>query len=243
VSVSLSALGTRAILLDVEGTTTPVEFVYQVLFPFARAHAAAYLEREGNSSVCRTAVEQLRRERAAGGPESLMGGVAEQTNAILPYVYQLMDSDIKSPGLKVLQGLIWQEGYRSGELRGQVYSDVPRAFARWRAGGRAIYIYSSGSVLAQQLLFASTSAGDLTTALKGHFDTAVGPKISGDSYRRIAQRIAVPPQEILFVSDVAAELDAAQEAGLRTLLCVRMQTAPAGRGRHPPVESFDQIED
>jgi enolase-phosphatase E1 len=244
VSVSLSALGTRAILLDVEGTTTPVDFVYKVLFPFARAHAAAYLVREGNAPACLAAVEQLRRERAAERTGSFTDGdVAGRANTILPYIYQLMDSDRKSPGLKALQGLIWEEGYRSGELRGQVYSDVPRALARWRAGGRDIYIYSSGSVLAQQLLFASTSAGDLTTALKGHFDTVVGPKTSADSYRGIASRIAVPPPEILFVSDVNAELDAAQEAGLRTLLCVRTESAPAGMGRHPQVESFDHIED
>ncbi|HVH25809.1 MAG TPA: acireductone synthase [Vicinamibacterales bacterium] len=242
-SVSLSALGTRAILLDVEGTTTPVEFVYQVLFPFARAHAAAFLEREGHSPPCLTAIEQLRRERAMEAPDSVTGAVAGEADAVLPYVYQLMDSDRKSPGLKALQGLIWQEGFRSGELRGQVYSDVPPAFERWRAGGRVIYIYSSGSVLAQQLLFATTGAGDLTMALNGHFDTAVGPKTSADSYRRIAQRIAVAPPEILFVSDVAAELDAAQDAGLRTLLCVRAQPAPAGTGRHPPVESFDHIEE
>ena len=138
-SVSLGALGTRAILLDVEGTTTPVEFVHQVLFPFARAHAAAYLEREGDSPACLATVEQLRRERAAERTGSFTdGGVAERANAILPYIYQLMDSDRKSPGLKALQGLIWEEGYRSGELRGQVYADVPRAFDRWRAGGRGV---------------------------------------------------------------------------------------------------------
>jgi enolase-phosphatase E1 len=243
VAVSLRALGTRALLLDIEGTTTPVDFVYQVLFPFARAHAAAYLQSEGHSSPCLTAVEQLRRERAAEEPGPARGGLRDESDGILPYVYQLMDSDRKSPGLKALQGLIWQQGYRSGELKGQVFADVPPAFARWRASGRDIHIYSSGSVLAQQLLFASTGAGDLTTALKGHFDTAVGPKTSAESYRRIAQRIGVAPPMILFVSDVVVELDAAREAGLRTLLCVREGTPPSGTGGHPTVETFDQIED
>ena len=120
------------------------------------------------------------------------------------YVHWLMDRDRKSPGLKALQGLIWQDGYESGELRGQVYPDVPPAFERWRARGIDVYIYSSGSVLAQQLLFGSTEAGDLTTFLNGYFDTAVGPKTSPDSYGVIAARMHVPPPEMLFVSDVAA---------------------------------------
>ena len=139
-----------------------------------------------------------------------------------------MHHDRKSPGLKALQGLIWQDGYKSGELKGQVYPDVPPAFKRWRAGGLDIYIYSSGSVLAQRLLFGSTEAGDLTESLKGYFDTAVGAKASSDSYRVISEQIHVAPGEVLFVSDVVAELDAARIIGMHTALCVRGADVPSG---------------
>jgi enolase-phosphatase E1 len=235
VTVSLSALHTRALLLDIEGTTTPIEFVYQVLFPYARDHAAEYLARHHDSAACRDAVALLRKE----------SGVAQDFSPakILEYVFSLMDRDKKSPGLKALQGLIWQDGYKSGELRGQVYPDVPPAFERWRARGLDIYIYSSGSVLAQQLLFGSTKAGDLTKVLKGYFDTAVGPKTSPDSYRVISERVHIAPSEMLFISDVVQELDAARASGMCTVLCVRGTDAPSHPESHPIIRSFDEIGD
>ena len=238
-AVSLSSPSpTRAIVLDIEGTTTPVEFVYQVLFPFARAQAAAYLRRESESAACRAAIEGLRAEQARDREQHL------QPPAVIPdYVLWLMDRDRKSPGLKALQGLIWQEGFRSGELRGLVYPDVPRALERWRAKGIDIYIYSSGSVLAQQLLFGSTDDGDLTKFLNGHFDTAVGPKSSANSYRSIAEQLEIAPSQILFVSDVAAELDAARDAGLRVALCVRPGSARVDGRMYPVVGSFDEVVD
>jgi len=237
VTVSLSALQTRALLLDIEGTTTPVEFVYDVLFPYARAHAAAYLQREGKSAAARTAIAQLHDERA------LASGVEQDSSpaVILDYFYSLMDRDKKSPGLKALQGLIWQDGYKSGELRGQVYPDVRPAFERWRARGLDIYIYSSGSVLAQQLLFGSTGAGDLTKYLKGYFDTAVGAKTSPDSYRAISERTHVAPAAMVFISDVVEELDAARTGGMRTVLCVRGRDVPSETGSHPVIRTFDEI--
>jgi len=237
VSVSLAVLHSRAIVLDIEGTTTPVEFVYQVLFPFARTHAAAYLRREGESAACRAAMDQLCVEQTDDRERGL------QPPALLPdYVVWLMDRDRKSPGLKALQGLVWQEGYRRGELRGQVYPDVPRAFERWRTQGIDLYIYSSGSVLAQQLLFGSTEGGDLTGFLAGYFDTAVGPKLAPESYRTIAERIRVASSRILFVSDVAAELDGAAAAGWQTALCVRGEkNALPGSGRYSCIHSFDEI--
>jgi enolase-phosphatase E1 len=237
VPVSLAALHTRAIVLDIEGTTTPVEFVYQVLFPFARTHAAAYLERERESTACRAAIDQLVAEQASDLSEGL------HAPARLPdYVVWLMDRDRKSPGLKALQGLVWQEGYRRGDLRGQVYPDVPRAFERWRAQGIDIYIYSSGSVLAQRLLFGSTEAGDLTSFLTGYFDTAVGPKHASDSYRAITARIRADSSQMLFVSDVVAELDGAAMAGWHAVLCVRGDgEALPGPGPHTSIRSFDEI--
>ena len=235
--VSLQALSVRAIVLDIEGTTTPVDFVYDVLFPFARTRVAAYLQREADSARCRAAMDQLRAEQARDRAEGLL-----PPDVLEDYVVWLMDRDRKSPGLKALQGLIWQEGYDHGDLRGVVYPDVPRAFERWRGQGIDIYIYSSGSVLAQQLLFGSTAAGDLTRFLTGYFDTAVGPKLAPDSYSAIAERSRVAPLQMLFVSDIAGELDGAAAAGWHTALCVRGGGDALSRpGPHPCVHSFDEI--
>src|SRR5262249_28752868 len=155
----------RAVVLDIEGTTTPMEFVYEVLFPYARVHSKDFLEREWRSPECRDAVSLLIVEHA----EDIARGDAPppMTTPPLPanvaaYGDWLMNQDRKSRGLKALQGLIWRDGYASGALRGQVYDDVRPALERWTAAGRAVYIYSSGSVLAQQLLFGSTNVGNLT---------------------------------------------------------------------------------
>jgi enolase-phosphatase E1 len=236
--IRIAELNVRATVLDIEGTTTPITFVEHVLFPFARAHAAAYLQRRGESAPCRSAVDLLRAEQASDRAQSL-----HPPDPLPDYVVWLMDRDRKSPGLKMLQGLIWEEGYRRGELRGDVYPDVPRAFDRWRAQGVDIYIYSSGSVLAQQLLFESTDAGDLTKFLKGHFDTGVGPKRSPDSYRAIAERVGAAPSQMLFVSDVVAELDAAAATGWHTALCGRGNGhPPPGSDRYPFICTFDDID-
>ena len=149
---------------------------------------------------------------------------------------------IHIPGLKLLQGKIWELGYRDGALRGQVFDDVRPALERWRDAGLDIAIYSSGSVLAQQLLFQTTDAGDLTRFLSGYFDTGIGPKVSSDSYRHIAEALAAPAERLLFISDVAGELDAARAAGLQTLLCVRPSNpTPAYQHNHPVIRSFDEI--
>ena len=147
----------------------------------------------------------------------------------------------KSGPLKALQGRIWEEGYATGALQGEVYPDVRDAFVRWTAGGRRIGIFSSGSVLAQRLLFGCSTAGDLSSFLSGYFDTAVGAKGDADSYRRIVAALSVHPSRTLFVSDVVKELDAARDAGLRTLLCVRPPADPAA-STHDAVVSFDAIE-
>jgi enolase-phosphatase E1 len=162
--------------------------------------------------------------------------------AIARYVEWLMDRDRKSPGLKSLQGQIWETGYRTGRLRGEVFDDVPAAFARWTRGGIRLAIYSSGSVLAQRLLFESTNAGDLTPFVSAFFDTAVGAKASADSYRRISKEIQDAPERILFLSDVARELEAARAAACRVALCVR----PGNRAEQisadiPVVRSFDEV--
>ena len=230
----------RAILLDIEGTTTPIEFVHQVLFPYARARVHDFLEQHADDPAVRADIALLRAEYTA---ESAQSRDIPSWNPEA-YVYWLMDRDSKSTGLKSLQGRIWEGGYRSGELKGkgEVYPDVRPAFERWRKGGKEIAIFSSGSVQAQRNLFANTTAGDLSAFLTGYFDTTTGPKRDAGSYRKIAATLHHPPQEILFVSDVAAELDAARAAVMRTALCVRGPAAPDDSlTAHPRIRSFVEL--
>jgi len=233
-SGSLPYSGVRAILLDIEGTTTPVEFVHKVLFPYARAKVESFLEnhREAAASDLELLRAEHERDVARG----------EQPPAWHPvsYVHWLMDRDRKSTGLKSLQGKIWEEGYRCGELRGEVYADVPPALERWREQGKRICIYSSGSVLAQRVLFSRSSAGDLTPFIEAYFDTTTGPKKEAESYRKIAAALSLPPSAIVFLSDVVAELDAARAAGMKTGLCVRKGVSESSE--HAAFTGFDQLE-
>jgi enolase-phosphatase E1 len=221
----------RGILLDIEGTTTPISFVYDVLFPYARHNMAAY--------VRLSELSDLRGEhdadvRSGNNPPTW-------TSDPLPYIYWLMDRDRKSTALKRIQGEIWSEGYNSGALHGEVFEDVPGALEEWHKTGIDIRIFSSGSVLAQKLIFSTTPYGDLTKLLNGFFDTTTGPKNTADSYRKIADAFALPPAEILFVSDVTKELDAAREAGLPTLLCVRPGNHAQPPHTHDAITSFAEI--
>jgi enolase-phosphatase E1 len=154
----------------------------------------------------------------------------------------LMDQDSKTPALKELQGQIWEDGYNTGELVGAVFDDVKPALERWRQRGIDIGIFSSGSVLAQKLLFAHSSAGDLTPLLRWHFDTAIGAKADPDSYGRIAAAIGHPPGSVMFVSDIVSELESARIAGMQTALSVRPGNAPvpAGHG-HRSIQNFDEF--
>ena len=225
----------QAIVLDIEGTTTPIAFVYDVLFPFARAHLGEYLQQHVDSDELREPIRRLSEEWA----EEVARGEAPP-EPVAGYVEWLMDRDRKSPGLKLLQGQIWDRGFRTGELRGDVFPDVPPALQRWLETDIAVAIYSSGSVQAQRLIFSSTTSGDLTGCFSRFFDTAVGAKVSSDSYRRIATELACPVGRTLFVSDVTKELDAAQAAGCQALLCVRPGNPPQ-TGSFPVVHGFDEI--
>jgi enolase-phosphatase E1 len=234
---SLAAEHIAIVLLDIEGTTTPIAFVHNVLFPYARARVGSFLESHGSDDDVRKIVEDLRTEQ-----RSAIANSDERREAtVVDYVHALMDRDRKSGPLKALQGRIWEQGYRDGELKGEVYPDVPTAFARWTADGLRIGIFSSGSVLAQQLLFANSTAGDLSRFLSCHFDTGVGAKGEAGSYRRIVETLGVAAARILFVSDVVKELDAAREAGLRTLLCVRPPASVPTSNAYDRVKSFDTI--
>jgi len=222
------------ILLDIEGTTTPIAFVHEVLFSYARTHARDFLRNNQDSDDVRADIALLREEHASDKSNNL-----EPPESIADYIDWLIDRDRKSTGLKSLQGKIWRQGYRDGSLKSQVFADVAPAFQRWRAAGLKISIFSSGSVLAQQLLFAHTDAGDLTKFIDGYFDTNVGKKAEAESYRKIAVAMDLKPSEILFISDVVAELEAAKEAGMKTLLSIR----PGNSLQEWPqaIHSFDEV--
>jgi len=249
------------VLLDIEGTTTPVDFVTRVLFPYAREHVRDFLIRRAPTDpALRDDLERLYSdhradERAGQSPPPWRDdSPAAVLDSAVAYVHWLMDRDRKSTVLKSLQGRIWEEGYRSGRLQGQVYPDVPRAFARWRAQGREMAIFSSGSVLAQKLIFGHSTAGDLGREISGYFDTTTGAK------REVELRTLRRGQEILGrmhdlqmlidrVRDVQAslappslavwrELDAARAAGMQTALSVRA-AMPVETAGHRVIRDFD----
>ena len=237
----------RAILLDIEGTTTPIHFVYETLFPYARTRLNRFLLEHGNEADVRADIENLRKQHRTDSSESLNpprwmdGSPILELGAAAAYGLWLMERDSKCAALKSLQGKIWQAGYRKGELRGEVYPDVPSAFARWSQQGKIICIYSSGSVLAQKLLFSSTHAGDLTRFIRAYFDTTTGPKNAPGSYAQIAEALALEPGSILFISDAAKELDAAHSAGDRTALCIRAGSSEQAAGAHRVIHSFGEV--
>jgi len=238
----------RAVVLDIEGTTTPVSFVYDVLFPYARARLREFLRAHAAAAEVRRAIGLLAEEwasdseakvqipRFARDDEDVARDAKEDDS--VAYLEWLMDRDRKSTGLKIIQGEIWRGGFESGALRGEVYRDVRPALERWRSAGRRIAIYSSGSATAQRLLFGHSTAGDLTPLIDRYFDTTVGPKRSAESYSAIARALELPAESLLFISDVEAELLAARSAGLATLLCVRSGDAPPTSSR--VIRSFDE---
>jgi enolase-phosphatase E1 len=239
VTISLRERGVRGVVLDIEGTTTPLSFVYDVLFPYAREHVRSYVEFHIGRPELDEPVRLLKQEweddvaRGLNPPPEMRDVERDASlHCVVNYVLWLMRQDRKSPGLKLLQGLVWERGYADGSLKGDVYPDVPPALERWRHAGIVVAIYSSGSVLAQRLLFSTTAHGDLTRFIDQYFDTGVGPKREPESYRGIAQSLGDAPGSLVFVSDVAAERDAAAASGWQVVLCVRPGYAghiPAGR--------------
>ncbi|UWZ84189.1 acireductone synthase [Occallatibacter riparius] len=227
-------------LLDVEGTVAPVSFVTETLFPYARRHFARFLHVNAKDRAVqddlRLLAEENRAETAEGCP-TLGIEISDEMHAFY-YLSWLMNQDRKSTALKSLQGKIWKAGYERGELRSEIFDDVPEAFARWSREGR-VAIYSSGSAEAQVLFFRHSNHGDLTPMLSGYFDTRTGPKQASASYAAIAEAMQVAPADVLFFSDVVKELDAAREAGCGTRLVMRPGNVPveAANG-HSAIASF-----
>jgi len=239
----------RGILLDIEGTTSSISFVYDVMFPYVRKHLTFEVFSNWMEPEYIEAFHAIARD---AGHESLDAWLKKEglsrenplraAEIVCKEVTRFMDADAKATGLKQLQGLIWQSGFESGELQAHVYDDVPPALAAWNAADKDVRIYSSGSVQAQKLFFGHTTAGNLLPQFRGHYDTTTGPKKEASSYQRIAGDLGTPPGEILFLSDVVAELDAARSAGMQTALVVRPgnPAAPADHG-HCVIKDFAEV--
>ncbi len=229
----------RGILLDVEGTTSSISFVYDVLFEHAKRNVASFLAARRDDPQVRAAALGL--ARGLGLADDTLGDEAGLTRLALGAI-DLMNRDVKDTSLKALQGMIWRGGYESGEIVAHVFDDVPPAVAAWADSGIDVRIYSSGSVEAQKLFFAHTAAGNLTPHLRGHYDTTTGPKREAASYAAIAADMGCEPRQVLFVSDVGAELDAARAAGMATALAIRPgNREPGGVFEHEAVRSFAEI--
>jgi enolase-phosphatase E1 len=229
----MSRLKIGAIVTDVEGTATSIAFVREKLFPYARTHLSQFVETHADDPEVSALLAETR--ALAGRPDF-------DTARTIRLLRDWIDADKKATPLKTLQGLIWDDGFRRGELVGDVYSDVPPALRRWRDAGINLYVYSSGSVQAQRLVFGYTPFGDLTPFFSGFFDTRVGSKLEQASYRVIAAAIDTQPGEILFLSDAVGELDAAQTAGLRTTALDRGEAVLPDRHPHTVAKTFDDVE-
>ena len=220
----------RAIVTDIEGTTTDINFVHKVLFPYAYAKLPDFLRENAEAPAVAEQIHAVR---------DVMQDPDASLEAVIATLLHWIKTDQKVTPLKALQGMVWADGYQRGDLTGHLYADVAPALRQWQAEGKALYVYSSGSVQAQKLLFGYSDEGDLTPLFSGYFDTHVGHKREAASYQRILDTLDLPPASVLFLSDVVEELDAAQQAGMQTLQLVREGTQ-AGT-RHPCVTRFDEI--
>ncbi len=220
----------KTILTDIEGTTSAVSFVFDVLFPFAVKHLPDFVRQHAGEPAVAAQLEAVRAES---------GEADADVERVIAILLEWIAADRKATPLKALQGMVWEQGYRAGQLKGHVYPDAVDALKAWKAAGLDLYVYSSGSIQAQKLIFGCSEAGDLTPLFSGYFDTTSGGKREAASYARIAAAIGRPAGEILFLSDVVQELDAAREAGMATCGLAR----DGGElGGHPTVASFAAIE-
>jgi enolase-phosphatase E1 len=226
----------QLILTDIEGTTSSISFVKDVLFPYARRELPRFVREHGDEPEVRRWLDAVALEN---------GGLCQDA-MIVETLQGWIDQDRKHTALKALQGMVWEAGYHGADFTAPVYPDAVDALRRWHAAGHALAVYSSGSVPAQKLLFAHTDAGDLTPLFSGWFDTAVGGKREAASYARLVQDLGVAPADALFLSDVVEELDAARDAGLQTVLIDRVQDYPQPRtgaalNGHPRATGFDAV--
>ncbi|MDQ5768578.1 acireductone synthase [Thiothrix subterranea] len=222
----------KAILTDIEGTTTSLSFVKDVLFPYADQQMEVFVVKHRQDPQVAKLIDDVRLE-TGNAVLSLAEAIAQ--------LRQWIADDKKITPLKAIQGLMWEEGYRNGDFTGHVYEDAVRHLLHWHELGLKLYVYSSGSVYAQKLLFGYSDAGDLTPLFSGYFDTAVGHKREAKSYQTIVEALDLSASEILFLSDIAEELDAAAQVGLKTCCLVR-ENQPTATLQHPWVKNFDELD-
>ncbi|HEX7326039.1 MAG TPA: acireductone synthase [Rhodanobacteraceae bacterium] len=230
--MGVSATGVRAIVTDIEGTTSSVAFVRDVLFPYAREHLPGFINTHRHSADVRRWLDATAREAGIDDPDS---------QRVVDTLLRWIDEDRKATPLKALEGMLWAKGYADGAYRAHVYADVPAKLRAWKAQGLKLYVYSSGSVAAQKLFFGHSEAGDLTSLFDGWFDTEVGGKRERGSYLRIAEALALAPPAILFLSDLAAELDAAHGAGMQTIRLCRPPARCSEASAHVCVADFNAV--
>lgn len=221
----------RAIVTDIEGTTTSLSFVKDVLFPYSTRHLPGFVRTHGQRSEVRPLLDEARK----------LAGRELDDEQLIGVLLKWIETDQKLAPLKGLQGLIWEEGYRQGAFQGHVYEDAARWLREWHQRGLRLYVYSSGSEHAQRLIFGHTPFGDLTPLFSGYFDTRVGGKKEASSYAAIVRELGLPADEVLFLSDVREELDAARASGLRTGCLVRGEGPAVDPGTHPGARSFDEV--
>jgi enolase-phosphatase E1 len=212
----------KVIVTDIEGTTSAIDFVHDVLFPYASKHLPDFVRKHQSDAAVTPILDSVRNE--AGEADS-------DSERVIEILLQWIDADRKVTSLKALQGLVWKQGYENGDFTGHIYEDAVDGLRSWAAAGIDLYVYSSGSVGAQQLLFGHSDAGDLTPLFSGYFDTNIGHKREAASYRNIAEDIGISATQMLFLSDVADELDAAAAAGMQTFQLVRDDKVVAGTHR------------
>lgn len=220
----------KAIVTDIEGTTSSISFVHDVLFPYARQRMAQFIKSNIEDPQVASHINDVRHN----------AGENLDLDKVIAQLLQWIDEDKKISPLKALQGLIWESGYKNGDFHGHVYQDAYENLMKWQELGVDLYVYSSGSVYAQKLLFGHTEFGDLNPLFKGYFDTQIGAKMESTSYQNIIKQLGIPAEQVLFLSDVEAELDAARSAGINTCWLVRDNEIDIGAS-HPQVPSFDKI--
>jgi enolase-phosphatase E1 len=220
----------KTILTDIEGTTSSLSFVKDVLFPYARVRMGEFIHQHAKEPTVQRELEEVRR----------LSGINLSDTEVISQLTRWIDEDKKITPLKSLQGMIWENGYAKGDFKGHLYEDAARNLKKWKQAGIWLYVFSSGSVQAQKLLFAHTEYGDLTPLFSGYFDTTIGNKREADSYRKIAESTGTPPGDILFLSDIREELDAARAAGMPVTWLIR-DGALDTKAAHRQVQNFDEI--
>ncbi len=240
--ISLSA---KCVLLDIEGTTSSIAFVYEVMFAYVRKHLHSFLVSNWDIEGVQKAIEQMAQDAQvplSNWVDSSIGAL-ESLARVEQHVLSLMDADQKSTGLKALQGLLWKNGFDDGSLRAHLFPEVPSAIARWKKSGLDVRIYSSGSIAAQKLFFGHTESGSLLSNFSAHYDTTIGSKKESESYRKIAADIGCPTSEVVFVTDVLAEMDAASQAGMQVIASCRPGNVELPSDvQYQRVYSFDELD-